>query len=279
MTLGNVGGLPVPRLAAPSPLVAALLTASPTRGEASRTPNNVLAKGCSLERQDTPRREASRTPDQTHRSVIRSRDTTPWRGGATVVEREELVALVDRPEAFLGSDDAVLRRMAITALDSAVANRMFDTLAVLLHDGDASVRAAAAAKLGACGERASVHLASVENDDEPKVREVVATAYGELADSTAIPWLVEAGSTDQDRTVKEAAVAALGAIEDDRAIDPLLGFIAKGPPQVRRRAIAAITVFDDARIEPAIRRAAFDRNPGVREAAEMVVGKQLADDN
>ena len=62
---------------------------------------------------------------------------------------------------------------------------------------------------------------------------------------------------------------------DDAAIDPLLDFIAAGPPQVRRRAIAAITVFDDLRIEPAIRRAAFDRNPGVREAAEMVVGKQL----
>jgi hypothetical protein len=63
MTLGNAGGLAVPRLAAPSPLVAARLTASPTRGEASRTPNNGLAKRCGLERQDTPRREASRTPD------------------------------------------------------------------------------------------------------------------------------------------------------------------------------------------------------------------------
>ena len=70
-------------------------------------------------------------------------------------------------------------------------------------------------------------------------------------------------------------MAALGAIGDDAAIEPLLRLIGAGPPQVRRRAIAAITVFDDPRIEPAIQRAAFDRNPGVREAAEMVVGKQL----
>jgi len=108
------------------------------------------------------------------------------------------------------------------------------------------------------------------------VREAVATAYGELGDASSIEWLTDAATNDPDRTVKEAAVAALGAIGDDVAIDALLAFILSGPPQVRRRAIAAITVFDDPRIEPAIKRAAFDRNPGVREAAEMVVGKQLS---
>ena len=67
----------------------------------------------------------------------------------------------------------------------------------------------------------------------------------------------------------------MAVIGDPAAVEILLRLIADAPPQVRRRAIAAITVFDDPRIEPAITRAAFDRNPGVREAAEMVVGRQI----
>ncbi len=192
-----------------------------------------------------------------------------------MAEREELVALIADPGAFLGHEDPVLRRMATTALSTDSCNATFDTIAALLDDDDASVRAAAAEKLGACGVRSLDHLSVAQDDAEPKVREAVATAYGELADASTIAWLVKVGGDDPDRTVKEAAVAALGAIGDDAAIGPLLAFIAEGPPQVRRRAIAAITVFDDPRIEPAIQRAAFDRNSGVREAAEMVVGKQL----
>lgn len=194
-----------------------------------------------------------------------------------MAERAELVALIDDPVSFLEHEDAVLRRMATTALSTESCNEAFDTVTKLLSDENASVRAAAAEKLGACGERSLEHLALAQSDAEPKVREATATAYGEIGDSSAIAWLVEVGSSDPDRTVKEAAVAALGAIGDDAAIEPLLDFITAGPPQVRRRAIAAITVFDDSRIEPAIQRAAFDRNSGVREAAEMVVGKQLSD--
>jgi HEAT repeat protein len=192
-------------------------------------------------------------------------------------ERGELVALIANPEAFLGDDDPVLRRMAATALRTEAANGVFDSLVTLLDDEEPSVRAAAAEKLGACGQRALKPLRSAALDAEAKVRESVATAYGELGDPSAIGWLAEIASDDPDRTVKEAAVAALGAIGDDAAIDLLLDFISAGPPQVRRRAIAAITVFDDPRIKPAIQQAAFDRNPGVREAAEMVVGKQLTD--
>ncbi|GMQ92530.1 MAG: hypothetical protein BMS9Abin12_0006 [Acidimicrobiia bacterium] len=196
-----------------------------------------------------------------------------------MIEREELVALIEDPDSFLDHEDPVLRRMATTALSRESSNAMFDSIVALLEDTDGSVRAAAAEKLGVCGRRALEHLAEAAGDPEPKVREAVATAYGELADPSAIGWLVEVGNNDTDRTVKEAAVAALGAVGDDAAIDPLLGFIASGPPQVRRRAIAAITVFDDPRIEPAIQRATFDRNPGVRETAEMVVGKQLSADH
>jgi HEAT repeat protein len=199
-------------------------------------------------------------------------------GQEVSADREDLVELIDDPIAFLENEEPVLRRMATTALNTQECEAWFDMVVVLLEDASGSVRAAAAEKLGACGERALSHLAKAALDTEPEVREAVATAYGEVADPSAITWLIAVGNDDSDRTVKEAAVASLGAIGSPLAIDALLTFVAKGPPQVRRRAIAAITVFDDPRIEPAIQRAAFDRNPSVREAAEMVVGRQLTAD-
>jgi len=189
--------------------------------------------------------------------------------------REQLVQLTENPVAFLQNDDVTLRRMAITALTREQADANRDALRMHVTDSSAAVRAATAEKLGLCGERSMDALETLASDTDPTVREAVATAFGELASPGAVPWLIQASLDDEDRHVKEAAVAALGAIGDPGAIDTLLEIIRGGPPQVRRRAIAAITVFDDERIEPAIQRAALDRNPGVREAAEMVVGKQL----
>ena len=191
--------------------------------------------------------------------------------------RTDLVALAKDPPAFLTHSDPTLRRMAITALDAQSANVHFATVSQLAADPSDPVRAAAAEKLGLCGTGALIPLAALEQDPAATVREAAATAYGEIGDASALSWLADAASNDEDRQVREAAVAAIGALGHPEGIDTLLTLITDGPPQVRRRAIAAITVFDDPRIEPAIRRAALDRNPGVREAAEMVVGRQIQD--
>jgi HEAT repeat protein len=189
--------------------------------------------------------------------------------------RQDLTALTLDPLAFLRHADPTLRRMAVTALDTSAAMDAADAVVLLADDPDDSVRTAAAERLGWCGTVGSTKLAALRTDAVAPVREAVATAYGELRSTEAIAWLVDVANTDDDRQVREAAVASLGAIGDTEAIEPLLSLVASGPAQVRRRAIAAITVFDDPRVEPAIRRAALDRNPGVREAAEMVVGRQI----
>lgn len=189
-------------------------------------------------------------------------------------DRSELARLVEDPTPFLRHVDPVLRRMAISALGTKDAVAHTAELARLAHDDDVSVAAAATERLGSGGPYGITALESVRTHDDATVREAAATAYGEVGGPSALAWLTEAALNDADRGVREAAVAALGAIGDPIAIDVLLDLMADGPPQVRRRAIAAITVFDDDRIEPAIIRAAFDRNPGVREAAEMVVGRQ-----
>jgi HEAT repeat protein len=191
--------------------------------------------------------------------------------------REQLVELTKDPVAFLTSDDPVLARMATTALTPSQASENMKTLTALTQEADAPLRAAAAEKLGSCGSEALETLGGLECDPDPTVRECLATAYGEIDSVDAVRWLSFAARDDSDRHVKEAATAALGAIGNNAGLETLLLLINDGPPQVRRRAIAAITVFDDERVEPAIRRAALDRNPGVREAAEMVVGKQLTE--
>ena len=188
-----------------------------------------------------------------------------------------MVALTLEPGSFLDSEDAALRRLAVTSISDLSIPDLCNAIIPLVDDPSVPVRASVAERLGGCGEAGIRALLRLRDDVEPTVREAVATAYGEIRDTSQVGWLVERVRSDDDRQVKEAAVAALGAIGDPRAIDPLLEFVKSGPPQVRRRAIAAITVFDDERIEASLRTAAMDRNPGVREAAEMVVGRQITE--
>lgn len=189
--------------------------------------------------------------------------------------RTDLVALTQNPTAFLTHTDPTLRRMAVTALDASSASLHITTLSILLTDMSEPVRAAATEKLGLCGTDALELLATVEQDAAATVREALATAYGSIGDASTLSWLADVASNDQDRQVREAAVAAIGALGHPEGLDTLLTLVVDGPAQIRRRTIVAITVFDDPRVEPAIRKAALDRNPGVREAAEMVVGRQI----
>lgn len=169
-----------------------------------------------------------------------------------------------------------MRRLAISACVAAgLTEASTKTVCrIAEHDEDGSVRAMAVEALGGAASHCLSVLERARADDDPRVVEAVATAYGELGEGSAVPWLIDVASSDADRASREAAVAALGAIGDESAVPVLLNLVAKAPPQVRRRAVVALTVFDDPASESAIRAAARDRNPSVREAAEMVVGRQ-----
>ncbi len=177
--------------------------------------------------------------------------------------------LIRDPAAFLEDPDPAMRRIAVATAGVAPER----IAAVLGSDPEAWVRAAAAESLGASGAVETL-LAAVD-DPDPVVLEAVAFALGEADDPAAVPWLLETAAGDGDKLVREAAVASLGALGDDRAVPRLLELVASAPPQIRRRAVVALTAFDGAEVEAAIRAAARDRNPMVREAAEMVVGPQL----
>ena len=195
---------------------------------------------------------------------------------AEAAEREVLVRLLNDPVPFLDHPDDEVRRLAISVcVASGLTEESVAAIGRLAcEDMDGAVRAIAAEALGGAGERAVAVLDTLRSDDDPRVREAVATAYGELRHREAVPWLIDLAAGDGDRASREAAVAALGAIRDEAALPVLLELVSDGPPQVRRRAVVALTVFDSPAIEPAIREAARDRNPSVREAAEMVVGRR-----
>ncbi len=185
----------------------------------------------------------------------------------------DLHKLVADPAAFLDQPDPTVRRLAIAAcsgrLDEPLARRIADALR---SDVDDRVRAEAAEVLAQFGSYALEPLLAASNDDSGTVREAVATGLGEVEDMAAVEWLLEAAAGDPEKLVREAAVAALGSIGDQRAVPLLLELVGNAPPQVRRRSVVALSVFDGPEIEAAIRAAKEDRNPMVREAAEMVVG-------
>ena len=148
------------------------------------------------------------------------------------------------------------------------------TLLGAFGDADAGVRRRAA-------ELAATHpdvaLAGPLADPVPTVVEVAAWACGEReeADDRTLATLVDLAGGADDALVREAAVAALGAIGDDRGLDAILAATADRPA-VRRRAVLALAPFvapEHPRagdVAAALDRALTDRDWQVRQAAEDI---------
>jgi len=79
--------------------------------------------------------------------------------------------------------------------------------------------------------------------------------------------LVELAGAATDPLVRESAVAALGAIGDERGLAAII-IACADKPAVRRRAVLALAPFDGDEVDAAIERALVDRDWQVRQAAE-----------
>jgi HEAT repeat protein len=174
--------------------------------------------------------------------------------------------------AGMAAGDAGVRATALGALDRLGALSDADVTAALA-DGDAKVRRRAATLAAA---RPAVDLAAALDDPDPSVVEVAAWACGEResVDDVVLARLVAlVTDTTDDALVREAAVAALGAIGDERGLDAILGATAD-KPAIRRRAVLALAPFLDddhpraAEIGATLHRALSDRDWQVRQAAE-----------
>jgi HEAT repeat protein len=117
------------------------------------------------------------------------------------------------------ADDA--RAAALTALALWAPDRTEALLASALADGDAEVRVAGidAARLALCrlGEE---ELHTLLRDQAPSVRSRIAAAVAAQADTRFVPELIDFLG-DPEYGVQLAAVRALGALSDARAVDAL----------------------------------------------------------
>jgi HEAT repeat protein len=170
-------------------------------------------------------------------------------------------------ERGLDHTDPAVRATALGALDR-LGVLGDDRLAGRFEDVDAGVR------------RRAVELRRPLADPDGGVVEVAAWACGEHehVPDDVLATLVALATGDgagEDPLVREAAVASLGAIGDDRGLDAILA-ATTDRPAVRRRAVLALAPFVDpgheraAEVAAALARAASDRDWQVRQAAEDI---------
>ncbi|HSL74993.1 MAG TPA: HEAT repeat domain-containing protein [Ilumatobacteraceae bacterium] len=172
---------------------------------------------------------------------------------------------VDVARAGVQSPDAAVRAAALGALER-LGELTDDDLRRGVTDIDVGVRRRAA-ELAA--RHPDVDLVPSLADDDPRVVEVAAWACGEHESNrdAVVDALVDLAANASDPLVRESAVAALGAIGDERAVDTIIAATAD-KPAVRRRAVLALAPFDGEAVEAAIDRALEDRDWQVRQAAE-----------
>ena len=186
----------------------------------------------------------------------------------------------DRARHLACDTDPAVRAAALGALarldvlDEAV-------LARAARDPDAGVRRRACLvvgrALGAGGgprHALAVVLDRLHNDEDASVVESAAWAVGEAGSAcgaSGVDTLMGVARSHPDPLCREAAVAALGAVGDPRALDVVIAALGDRA-QVRRRAAVALAAFGDPRADDALRRCLEDRDWQVRQAAEDLLG-------
>ena len=90
-----------------------------------------------------------------------------------------------------------------------------------------------------------------------------------MLDTASVERLCVVARTNDDARCREAAVAALGAIGDDRGRAAVLDALDDKPP-VRRRAVVALANFEGPDVDAALERARNDRDWQVRAAADQL---------
>jgi HEAT repeat protein len=117
----------------------------------------------------------------------------------------------------------------------------------------------------------SADLGTLLADTDSTVVEAAAWAAGEHAAATdhIVERLVHLATESADALVREAAVAALGAIGDERGLPAILAGC-RDKPAIRRRAVLALAPFEGSEVDAALAAALTDHDWQVRQSAEDV---------
>lgn len=196
---------------------------------------------------------------------------------AAILGRRPRVSEADRRELerlAVSDPDARVRAVALGALvHAAPRRRAAAAWRAGAHDEDSNVRRRAAEVAPALGRDASPRvLLALLADTEPLVAEAAAFALGEYPIATArvVAALGRTAGTHDDALVREAAVAALGAIGDPSALPAVLA-ACDDKPAVRRRAVLALAAFEGEQVEARLKQALVDRDWQTRQAAEQLL--------
>jgi HEAT repeat protein len=194
------------------------------------------------------------------------------RQGVAARKREVILAGhrrdAETARRHLADPDPGVRASALGAL--ARAGRLdADVLATGLGDPEPGVRRRALELAAGAVPTSHADLVPLLADPDPTVIEVAAWALGEQdpPNPTAVDPLCELASSHTDSLVREAAVAALGAIGDPVALPTILA-ATTDIATVRRRAVIALAPFEGPEVDAALERARHDRDWQVRQAAE-----------
>lgn len=169
---------------------------------------------------------------------------------------------------LLADDDPGVRATALAALDR-LAVLGAEALAGALGDPAPAVRRRALSIVARRPGDAPPSALALLDDPDPVVAETAAWAAGERQppEAGAAEALARIGTEHPEHLVREAAVAAIGAIGDPVGLPAVLGAL-DGRATLRRRAVIALAAFDGPEVEAALERSLGDRDRQVRQAAE-----------
>lgn len=191
-----------------------------------------------------------------------------------VARRRRAAALAghsdDRAAArrLLADPDPRVRSTALGALERLAALTAAD-LEAALGDPATGVRIRACEATARWSGDGPPSLLPALADADPAVVETAAWACGEREppEPGAVARLSALAVDHDDALVREAAVAALGAIGDDEGLPSILRALSD-KATVRRRAVIALAPFEGDEVDAALARGREDRDWQVRQAAE-----------
>ncbi len=194
-------------------------------------------------------------------------DTVP----IPVAHRRRIIALAghmgdpDTARAGLADPEPAVRGTALGALHRLGALRTHE-LTASFRDASPPVRRRAAE---VAANYPTISMRELLDDLDPTVVEVAAWSCGEheVVDDDVLLRLIELAGSHDDALVREASVAALGAIGDERGLTAILAGC-NDKPAVRRRAVLALAPFEGDLVDAALAAAQVDRDWQVRQAAE-----------
>jgi HEAT repeat protein len=188
------------------------------------------------------------------------------------IPAEDAVPLIKK---VLNDESLQMRSMAIFALGIKPTSECYPILAKILeNDPDYSMRADAAGALGYLGDiRAFEVLArAFYEDTDWLVRFSAAVSLGNLKDPRAREILIQALDAPEV-VLQQAAISALGEIQDIDSVDHILRFAQSDDWLVRQRLAEALGNLPTEKSLSALKYLAKDSHPSVAEAATFSLNR------